>query len=261
MELGARIRQARLESGLSQRQVCGDFMTRNMLSLIENGAAQPSVETLMYLAQQLGKPASYFLNENGFSSPNSALMARLRDAFAQKEYAEVLKGLEEYTAPDAAFDEEAALLKECACLSLAEQAVAEQRMPYAKHLLEQVRCQGLYTEGLRHRKWLVESCCGDVDKPDFLDPFLIARARQLLEQGNVTGAAALLDAAVEQGDVQWSVLRADCYLALEEYAAAVPLLQRAESAGAADAIEKLERCYTALEDYKMAYIYACKQKK
>ncbi len=260
MELGARIRQARLESGLSQRQVCGDFMTRNMLSLIENGAAHPSVETLTYLARRLGKSASYFLDEDGFSSPNGALMAQLRGAFAKKEYAGVLKALEEYIAPDAAFDEEAALLRESACLSLAEQAVKEQRLPYAKHLLEQVRCEGLYIEGLRQRKWLLESRCGDVSEPHFLDPYLIVRARQLLEQGNATGAAALLDVVTER-DVQWLLLRADCYLALEEYAAAVPLLQQAENAGEAEAVAKLERCYTALEDYKMAYLYACKQKK
>ena len=35
MELGQRIKQARLEAGLSQRQLCGQRLTRNMLSLIE----------------------------------------------------------------------------------------------------------------------------------------------------------------------------------------------------------------------------------
>ena len=38
MELGEKLRQARLEAGLTQRQLCGDQITRNMLSLIENGA-------------------------------------------------------------------------------------------------------------------------------------------------------------------------------------------------------------------------------
>ena len=39
MDIGSRIKQARLEAGLSQRQLCGDTITRNMLSLIENGTA------------------------------------------------------------------------------------------------------------------------------------------------------------------------------------------------------------------------------
>ena len=46
MELGEKIRQARLDAGMSQRQLCGDEITRNMLSLIENGSAKPSMKTL-----------------------------------------------------------------------------------------------------------------------------------------------------------------------------------------------------------------------
>ena len=61
MALGERIRQARLEMGLSQRQLCGDTITRNMLSLIENGSAKPSMDTLCVLAARLEKPVSYFL--------------------------------------------------------------------------------------------------------------------------------------------------------------------------------------------------------
>ena len=62
MSLGEKLRQARLEAGLSQRALCGEEITRNMLSRIENGAAQPSMRTLQYLAAQLGKPLSFFLD-------------------------------------------------------------------------------------------------------------------------------------------------------------------------------------------------------
>ena len=57
MALSQRLKQARLEAGLSQKALCGDRITRNMLSQIENGSARPSMDTLRYLAQQLGKPA------------------------------------------------------------------------------------------------------------------------------------------------------------------------------------------------------------
>ena len=46
MELGEKLRQARLEAGLSQRQLCGEDITRNMLSQIEHGSAKPSMKTL-----------------------------------------------------------------------------------------------------------------------------------------------------------------------------------------------------------------------
>ena len=55
MELSQKLKQARLDAGLSQKALCGDRITRNMLSQIENGSARPSMDTLRYLAGQLGK--------------------------------------------------------------------------------------------------------------------------------------------------------------------------------------------------------------
>lgn len=52
MELGQRIRQARQEAGLSQRQLCGETITRNMLSRIEHGTVRPSMTTLRFLADR-----------------------------------------------------------------------------------------------------------------------------------------------------------------------------------------------------------------
>ena len=79
MELGQRIRQLRLSKGMSQRQLCGDVITRNMLSQIENGSARPSMDTLSYLAARLEKPVSFFLEEDTVTSPNQAVMTRARD--------------------------------------------------------------------------------------------------------------------------------------------------------------------------------------
>lgn len=42
MTLGQKLRQTRLSKGLSQSQVAGDCVTRNMLSQIENDQASPS---------------------------------------------------------------------------------------------------------------------------------------------------------------------------------------------------------------------------
>ena len=83
MELGAKIKQARLEAGLSQRQLCGDTITRNMLSLIESGRARPSMDTLSYLAGQLGKPVSYFLEEQAVL-PEREELVKTRLALAQQ---------------------------------------------------------------------------------------------------------------------------------------------------------------------------------
>ena len=86
MTLGEKIKQARLEVGLSQRQLCGERITRNMLSQIENGSARPSMDTLIYLAQQLGRPVSWFLEEAATPSPNAQTLEKTLRAYRQGDY-------------------------------------------------------------------------------------------------------------------------------------------------------------------------------
>ena len=45
MTLGQKLKQTRLARGMTQSQVVGDRITRNMLSQIENDLASPSVGT------------------------------------------------------------------------------------------------------------------------------------------------------------------------------------------------------------------------
>ena len=155
MELGKRLKQARLETGLSQRQLCGDEITRNMLSLIENGSARPSMDTLRYLADRLGKPMSYFLEETTVVSPNQTLMAQARSATP----AEAIILLKSYQAPDPVFDRERWLLEALACLSVAEQALSDGRAVYAASLLEQAakagKCTPYYTPELERLRLLL----------------------------------------------------------------------------------------------------------
>lgn len=60
--LGERIKEARIEKKLTQKEVSGDFITRNMLSQIENGLASPSIKTIEYLAKKLENPVAYFMD-------------------------------------------------------------------------------------------------------------------------------------------------------------------------------------------------------
>lgn len=63
--LGQRIKEARLAKKMTQTEVVGSFITRNMLSQIESGNAVPSMKTLTYLAQVLELPPSVLLPEVG----------------------------------------------------------------------------------------------------------------------------------------------------------------------------------------------------
>ena len=63
MTLGQKIKEARIERKMTQADVVGDYITRNMLSKIENGSATPSVKTLEYIAAALNLPAGYFISD------------------------------------------------------------------------------------------------------------------------------------------------------------------------------------------------------
>ena len=54
--LGKKIKEARLAKKMTQKEVVGNFITRNMLSQIESGNAMPSLKTLKYLSQVLDLP-------------------------------------------------------------------------------------------------------------------------------------------------------------------------------------------------------------
>ena len=144
MDLGKKIKQARLEAGLTQRQVCGDVITRNMLSLIENGLSRPSMDTLKFLAGQLGKNVSYFLEETSVETPNPGVMAQARQAYIHRNYAALLQVLEQYKAPDPLFDEERMYLFALGALGRAEELLRENRAMEAQTLLEQVHRGSIY---------------------------------------------------------------------------------------------------------------------
>lgn len=65
LERGKRIKEARISKKMTQSEVVGNFITRNMLSQIESGTATPSVKTLEYLAETLDIPISELMPSTG----------------------------------------------------------------------------------------------------------------------------------------------------------------------------------------------------
>lgn len=270
MKLGEKIRQARLEAGLSQRQLCGDHITRNMLSQIEHGTARPSMDTLRRLAAGLGKPVSYFLEEQAVTSPNSEVMEQGRLAYREGKPQEAMEILADYREPDPIFDQEACLLRSLCRMAMAEGAVADGRLPYARTLLAQAREDGLrsiyYTEDMERRRLLLlaqaapEAAMALAQELPTDDRELLLRAEAALAEGNPTRAGAYLDAAQIRETPHWQFLRAEAYFALGDYTQAVGGYAQAESEYPRRTARRLEICYRELGDYKRAYEYACKQK-
>src|SRR5260370_19111924 len=60
-----RVRQARLEAGLSVDRAAGRDLTRQAIFLIEAGRPRPSMRTLEMIAGRTGRPAESFFRKPG----------------------------------------------------------------------------------------------------------------------------------------------------------------------------------------------------
>lgn len=259
VELGEKLRQARLEAGLSQRELCGEEITRNMLSQIEHGAAGPSMGTLRYLAARLGKPVSFFLEEDAVASPNQGVMEEARRRYDAGDWAGTVEALKNYRGPDAIFDREQGLLLALARLKWAEDLLKTDRTLYAREILEQTRTSGLYcSEALESRRLLLLSKIRSVALPS-IDEELLGRAAVSLRAGDGGRAGKLLDAAEDPSSPRWHLLRGQAYALEKAYASAVEHLQNAEASYPDEAIPLLEECFRELGDYRQAYTYARRQ--
>ena len=263
MELGEKLRKARQEAGLSQRQLCGEYMTRNMLSLIENGTAKPSMDTLRYLAGQLGKPISFFLEEDAVVSPNQALMADARQKWADGQVQEVWLLLKNFRQPDPVLEWQWRYLSVVAAMAMAEQAEASGKTRYARQLLEEAARWDI-PELERQRLIQLGRLAGEelprvVQQLPSLDEELLLRAEAALLENRYDRTSILLEAAEDHSTPQWNLLWGRCLYGQKQYAGAAVHLQQAEEAYPA-VLPLLEACFRETGDYKRAYEYACKQR-
>ena len=88
MNIGQKIKTLRIAKMMTQQELAGDNITRNMLSRIENGFALPSLQTLMYISEKLGVPAGYLLanDEEDFGYKKLIGMPEVMRAFHAGEW-------------------------------------------------------------------------------------------------------------------------------------------------------------------------------
>jgi len=265
MELGEKLLKARQEAGLSQRQLCGDVITRNMLSQIEHGTARPSMATLQYLASRLGKSIGYFLEEET-ASPNQTLLAHAGRAFQEGKYEEARTVLAGFQQPDPVFDLEYRYLYVLSTMEYARGAIGREKTIYARELL--VDC-GEFTHGFpgleRQRILLLGSVQSHgLDQlcqalPE-LDEELYLRACAAQEEKCWDRGLALLEAMEHPELPKFQLLRGKLLLGKRKYYQAAACLAKVEDYDPEEVIPLLEHCYQELEDYKKAYQYAVKKR-
>lgn len=88
MDIGKKIKELRTEKLMTQSELSGGEITRNMLSQIENGVALPSLGTVMYLAKRLGVSAGYLLaDENDyFIYKKNSTMKNIKKAYTDNSF-------------------------------------------------------------------------------------------------------------------------------------------------------------------------------
>lgn len=242
MQTGERIRQARLALGMTQQELCGDQITRNMLSMIERGVSKPSVQTLRYLAERLGLGVDDLLTDDP--------LAQTRAAFA---------GGSPIQPPEGIRGAEARLLTALWDLHRAEQALAEGKVPMARTVLEAMDRDLPYWSLVSHRYQIaLARATGEPLSLPGVDEVLYLQARDALARGDHLRAGQYLDAAEHREEPRWQLLRGRCWYLAGDYAAAVTALRPVQDTDPRQILPLLEDCYVRLDDHKNAYLCAKK---
>ena len=89
MKIGEKIKDLRAAKLMTQKELAGDGITRNMLSQIERGAAVPSLSTVKYLAERLNVPVGFLVSEDDshtFSYKRYSQYRNIVEAYKSKSY-------------------------------------------------------------------------------------------------------------------------------------------------------------------------------
>ena len=259
-QIGARIRKARAEAGLSQAQLGAPHFTRAYVSAIELGKVRPAMKSLEFMADKLGKPTSYFLEDAEAERRRlemTAAMARSNQLISEGKAADAIALLESLLKRAATPSEKASLQR-----SLGRAYTQEQRAPEAIAVLNDAlrffRASNDPEQIARTRSQLgaamlemrtyseaqqeLETALAFMSKTDVKDPLLKVHTIYNLGvsfymRGDYQSAAQQFDRAAREGadvgDLRWQAgLFAGMgmsYSRLHDFEAAVMYLRKSEA--------------------------------
>lgn len=278
MRIGEKIKHLRTAKMMTQSELAGDSITRNMLSRIENGSALPSLPTLVYLAERLKVPAGYLIaNEESeaiYRKINN--IENIKRAYASGEYrmcrSLCLGGL------DTSDDEIAMILAGCS-VNIAKSLFAEGRIRSAAGYFDEAArycaMTAYYTDNIiaeinvyyryintkiSHSVYSEESIPETNDGLSFSDPF----CRYIVACEDIGGSPITrIPSFDEESSHLGTVLEAKRLIASGDYAGAAALLQEVLRSECVidtpllyDMLCDLEVCCKEISDYKNAYEYS-----
>ena len=278
MNLGEKIKAARLERHMTQKDVVGDYITRNML-----------FKTLEYLAGALGLPAGYFMTDSNGDELTPGSVASARNHFRNGEYegcVQVLSGLD----MDGGYQDEALLLMARAKIGLSKKAMTDGRYEEAIRLAKEALAHNdntIYASAaFRTEALLLVARCtmelqGDFQKAmdDYQaayqdqglgEFYRLTMAEYYIDQGDLASAKQEMDSIARLSEATkpaYLMLQGRMELKDNQYEQAAKQLEKAEQLARTTGSNyfmsglyaMLEQCYREMEDFKKAYHYASMQ--
>ena len=284
MNIGERIRELRISKLMTQADLAGDHITRNMLSCIENGSANPSLSTIVYIAGRLGVPAGFLLAEQGdeMAYRKMSNLSNIKKAYTTGDVQSCrslcLSGCPE---PD---DEISLLLANCdtgiaveefwsgklrsSCRFFDEAlSYAEKTIYSTDALVAEIKEYFRYMERISHTLYsdlLDEEKVLSVKSNSIISRYL--DALDALERGDTSVAEQLINRLSESGSNSFFAahLQNKLLIVSKNYKQAQKALQQLLQDNATPlnkielytVLEDLEICCRENEDYKNAYRYA-----
>lgn len=97
--IGEKLKKLRLLRNLTQNDLAGEHVSRNMICQIERGAGNPSLQSLKHLAKALSVDPGYFLSEEDDLTKYLILdaMPKIQTALYEERYRECIKLCQPFT--------------------------------------------------------------------------------------------------------------------------------------------------------------------
>ena len=280
-DIGKKIRALRLSRSMTQTELCCDVITRNMLSLIENGNATPSLPTLTYLAERLKVPVGYFFASSDEEISEFTKMSRIREIrrlYQAGDYAGCLSVCREPPRPD---DEIRMVMAECsfaqagaACASgmlttasshlTAAQDTLTGCTYASESLLSTIRFLLLLIQ-CAHQHRLPQELLDASRYPSSRIPtefFVYLHALDAIDRNQLSAASVLNESELIVSPIYRDMISAKGMMKQDRHEDAFTLLQKVHASAdkgfftAFRVLDALESCASTLGDFKNAYQYS-----
>ncbi|MGM9647272.1 MAG: helix-turn-helix domain-containing protein [Eubacteriales bacterium] len=277
MTLGQKIHALRKERGITQASLCGDQLTRNMLSQIENDVASPSLKSIRYLAQRLNVPMGYLLDDgaDALIYRKAGLIGQIRAHYAAGQWQDCIDDCKQLSD----FDDELALLLADCYLQQGMDAFQSGYLESARNLFDTClrftarTCypKSAIEERARTLLAVIEcilegqagdpSLCVAADRVGYAEEYLYNTLLRLIDRGKHELAAQLFDSVRLTTPRYRKHVHARLAQAAYNYQRAAALLREVleESSPGADTLfllriyTDLENCFKSMSDYEGAY--------